>query len=30
MVEKRNHFYMKLRRVFPARLAYKITVRVIK
>lgn len=30
MTEKRNELYSKLRRVFPARIAYKLTVKIIK
>lgn len=30
MIEKRNALYIKLRGIFPARIAYKITVLVIK
>lgn len=30
MIEKRNRAYIKLRKLFPVRIAYKITVKIIK
>lgn len=30
MIEKRNKTYIKLRKLFPARIAYRLTVKIIK
>lgn len=30
MTAERNDFYLKLRRIFPARIAYKLTVIIVK